>query len=390
MVRAMVPRTADQSRIPALDGLRGIAIIGILITHSSLAWHLTSSNLPIEQFWYLLMSGGRFGVELFFVLSAFLITGILLKAKDSNSGLRSFYGRRALRILPLYYLVLLIVLPWQAPGAIAGWEPWYWLNVSNWAMAQGVTTTTGYNVFWSLAVEEQFYAIWPLIVLALPMRRLLQVAAIGAVGALAFRSGFLLSGVPTDTVYFATPSHFDSLGIGACLAILAQRPQVLARFTVVARWALLGSAATLGLLVAQLGGFPGDRWVVATIGTSAFAVFFGATLVLALAPQGIVRRVGEIGVLQTFGRYSYCLYLIHVPVGATVRIIAYGALWDVLAPLGPLGHLAVWVMVLGVSLAIAWLSWRYVETPLLTLKRFLPYDSDHARHHLQPSAHQAI
>lgn len=379
----------EPSRIVALDGLRGIAIIAVLIAHSSLSWHLTPAAAPFEYIWTLLVGTGRFGVDLFFVLSAFLITGILLNAKGSGGGLRNFYGRRALRILPLYYLVLLIVLPLQAPGAISGWEPWYWLNLSNWASAQGAgaDTGSGYNVFWSLAVEEQFYVLWPLLVLALPSRRLLQVATGGICAGLIFRVGLLANGASVDVVYFATPSHFDSLGVGACLAILA-RERGLGQFTKAARWVMAGSVGLLAAIGFHAGGLRGDDWAVATIGSTVFAALFGAAVVLAVTgePKGIVRRLSETGGLRAFGRYSYCVYLIHVPVGATVRLIAYGAFWDNLAPLGLVAHLLIWAAVVGASLGIAWLSWRYIEAPLLSLKRFLPYHSAC----LQQSFHEPV
>lgn len=387
----MAPQQTDPSRIVALDGLRGIAIIGVLMVHSSLAWNLTPSAFG-DAFQFV-TGFGRFGVDLFFVLSAFLITGILLDTKGSGGGLRSFYGRRALRILPLYYLVLLLVLPLQAPVVITGWEPWYWLNLSNWAEAQGAGSAmaSGYDVFWSLSIEEQFYAVWPLIVLAVPSSRLLQIAAIGALASLVFRLGLFSAAVPLNVIYFATPSHLDSLGIGACLAIVA-RHGGLAQLRRAARWTLAGSAGLLVVLGIIAGSFRGDNWLIGTFGSTTFAVLFGACLVLAVAggPNGLVRGIGELAVLRMFGRYSYCLYLIHVPVGATIRLMAYGAFWDVLSPLGPLAHLVIWAIVVGVSLGIAWLSWRYVEAPLLSLKRFLPYQSARTQQSCHRSVSQAI
>lgn len=372
---AVLPVSAEHGRLTALDGLRGIAILGVLATHSALHWGLTP--LPIPKLDGFLGSTGRVGVELFFVLSAFLITGILLRAKGSPSALRNFYARRALRILPLYYLVLLGVLAIQAPAAISGWEPWYWMHASNWAMAiQGGFSDHGYGVMWSLSIEEQFYAVWPFVVLGLARRRLLLVSLAGVVVALAWRIALVAAGQPASTVIVTTFSHLDALGIGAALAVVSGDARLGALLTP-ARWTLPLGAAAIGVLGIAAGGLASQDWVALVFGNTLLALCGGAAIILAVAapPQSVVRRFTEARALRTFGRYSYCLYLIHAPVGETVRLIAYGELWPVLAQLGAFGHLVIWAAIVGVSFALAWLSWRYIENPLLSLKRFLPYSA---------------
>lgn len=378
-----------RERVPALDGLRGLAIIGVLYAHNGLLWGLTSQPRAMNTALASLASVGGLGVELFFVLSAYLITGILLDTKGSAGATRNFFVRRAVRILPLYYLALMLLLVYQAPGAIAGFELWYWLNLSNWVMAwQGALPAHGYVVFWSLGVEEQFYAVWPFVVFATTRQQLFRIAVVGIAVGLVFRIGLVLVGTSAVTVASATPGHFDSLGVGAAIATLSRGERGLEPLVHRARLALIGTIVAVVTLGVAVGGFPADHWAMLTAGRLGFALCFGAVLVLALAsPAGVVRRVAESSVLRAFGRYSYCLYLIHAPVGETLRLIAYSWAWPMLIHLGFLAHAAIFAVVVLVSLGLAWLSWRYIEAPLLALRR---YFSSPPRARIGPAAESAV
>jgi peptidoglycan/LPS O-acetylase OafA/YrhL len=360
-------------RVPALDGLRGLAIIGVLYAHNGLLWGLTSQPIALNTALASIANVGGLGVELFFVLSSYLITGILLNTKGSPGATRNFFLRRAVRILPLYYVVLTILLVHQAPGAIAGFEVWYWLNLSNWVMAwQGAFPAHGYLVFWSLGVEEQFYALWPFVVFATGQRQLFRIAVAGIAIALVSRIALVLLGASAVTIGSATPAHFDSLGVGAALAILSRGEHGLRPLVPWARRVAIGTVLIVLGLGVPLRGFPGDHWAMLTFGRVGFAVCFGALLVLAVASDsgGLVRRVAESSILRGFGRYSYCLYLIHAPVGETLRLIAYAWAWPVLIQLGFMAHVAIFATVVLVSFGLAWLSWRYIEAPLLSLRRY--------------------
>jgi peptidoglycan/LPS O-acetylase OafA/YrhL len=344
-----------------------------MLAHSALTWSLTPSAESVGRLFAWLASVGRFGVDLFFVLSAFLITRILLDVRDRDGSVRGFYLRRMLRIAPLYYVVLLTLALWQAPGKIGGEEIWYALNLSNWRMAlNGRFGDNGYGVFWSLAVEEQFYAIWPLLVLALAPKRLALLGFCGIAVALLWRGALVLMGSGATTVVTATPSQLDALGAGVVLAVLARRA-TLVTLLKPARFVLVLSGLALLAIGVSRGGFGGDDLVAETVGQTLFVLAFGALLLLALAgsTRSIVRRVFETRWLGVFGRYSFCLYLVHAPVGETIRLIAYSdaGLWLILAPLGIAAHFLIWSAIVGCSLAIAWLSWRYFEGPLLSLGR---------------------
>src|SRR5579862_7894518 len=148
--------TASRStHYPALDGLRGVAILSVMVEHLAPR---------------LLAGGGWVGVDLFFVLSGFLITGVLLDGKDDPHRGRTFYVRRALRIFPLYYATLALITfgplaKALALGLSAQTLGWYWIYGTNWQIALGMAHIGGpIAYFWSLAVEEQFYLIWPLII----------------------------------------------------------------------------------------------------------------------------------------------------------------------------------------------------------------------------------
>ena len=167
-----------------LDGLRGLAILLVMLYHFCLPHRSFHGREPgvLLQF----AQGGWMGVDLFFVLSGFLITGILLETRHQPHYFRNFLGRRFLRIWPLYYLsllVLLVLIPMalsQASPELQGMrdkQAWFWLYAANWLFASegGFTQTSG-GYFWSLAVEEQFYLLWPFLVYALSERSLLRVS----------------------------------------------------------------------------------------------------------------------------------------------------------------------------------------------------------------------
>ena len=181
-------------REPVLDGIRGLAIFAVL-------WHhlVTFSGLePAVRLDYHLWrtgSWGWVGVDLFFVLSGFLITGILYDSRSSGRYYFNFFGRRALRILPLYYGVLavafLVVPAFLAPRsaeALTRDQAWYWLYLINVKFAfDGWPEPAYLGHFWSLAIEEQFYLIWPLVVRMLSRRRLLLVCMVCFLAALGLR-----------------------------------------------------------------------------------------------------------------------------------------------------------------------------------------------------------
>src|SRR5436190_1162893 len=184
---------AAPPRLPALDGVRGIAALMVMSFHY---WDGAGSRWPAL---------GQTGVDLFFVLSGFLITRILLAARDSPGYFRNFYARRALRILPLYYGFLAVhqlLLPRlqgrESPPFARAW--WFWVHLQNIPTTFPGLIADGPGVYWSLAVEEHFYLVWPVLVLVVPSRWLPRVAGAVIVLALAARALFLFAlDLPVDT-----------------------------------------------------------------------------------------------------------------------------------------------------------------------------------------------
>ena len=375
-----VPVWHPGAHAPALDGLRGVAIACVMLYHQTL---IAGSPGALDRAFAFLPLGGWAGVDLFFVLSGFLITGILLDARGGEGYYRSFYARRALRILPLYYAVAalcFVVLPhFDHPKAerfalVAGDEAWYWLFLSNVPIAlRGAFRHGVMDVSWSLAIEEQFYLAWPLVVALLPRRRLAGLCAALVGFSLLWRTGALLLGAHPVAVLVLTPGRLDGLAVGALVAVAARGPGGLARLRAWSGPAALGAAAVLAAVAAG-GGLDPLRPAMQTAGYSAFVVLAGALLVRTLTASraSALARMLERAPLVVLGRYSYALYLFHLPVRAAVRDTLFARGWPLTAGGSYLpAQLAFYAVSTGAALALAWASWHLLEKRFLALRRFV-------------------
>lgn len=333
----------DTRRVPALDGLRGLAVLLVLGVHASqpLGWDAATP-----------LGAGWLGVDLFFVLSGYLITGILLATRERPGYFRVFYARRVLRIFPLYYLTLGAAL---LAGTLAGREWWYALYLANVSVVRDGWPHAPIQVVWSLAVEEQFYLVWPLVVLLVrPRRALLGVCLLLLLAAPFLRVWLIVQGLPVGA-YVLAPARMDGLAAGALLALLAQRPGGLARIAPVARLLLpLAGCSLLGVL--RIAGTAYSPPLTQAVGYSLAALTFACLLSLTVTARSSPFAWGP---LRWCGTISYALYLWHVPsllLGVQLLGPALGV---------PLG--------LALAVGAAWLSGRYLEGPILALKRFVPY-----------------
>jgi len=373
------------THIPALDAVRGIAILLVLIFHfTPYGLGMSSSSPLIDRLDFLISRTGWIGVDLFFVLSGFLITGILYDAKESNHYFRNFYVRRVLRIFPLYYgalIIFLVVLPWLRPGnpAVQSMKRdavWYWTYLSNVRIAHNGGDFGAIGHFWSLAIEEQFYLIWPVVVLALRRRQLQACCLACVIGALFVRAGLNVAGNET-AAFVLTPARIDALAVGAYLALSARGP---AGLNPTSRWAS-PSAAFLSLVLLAIfvlrKGFVAQDLIVSTVGHTLLACLFGAILVLALtsARDSAVGGIFDSSFLSFFGRYSYALYVFHYP----ILFFKLGAIPLTIVPtIGGsqfLRQLVFLTMATGVSVSIALVSWHLYEKQFLKLRKFFPYQS---------------
>ncbi len=367
---ALPTADAEPGRIEALDGVRGLAILAVVSMHATL-FAKVDPRVAAEPLARVLMLGWS-GVDLFFVLSGFLITGILLRAKGTPHYFRNFYVRRALRIFPLYYAVLLLLLfVLDRPAATGAEKLSYLLYYQNfaWLWGHDAHVDLARTITWSLAVEEQFYLVWPAVVLLVPRRALPWSCGVLAASAIALRFVLLARGV--DVVYFLTPCRLDALAAGACLAVL---PLPAAWF---GRACTLAGIAGLATVAIQTGSsLPQDNPSMQSFGIVAALLFAVGVVVLARG-DGLVARLCRARVLRSFGRYSYCIYLVHILVvewfaGRMVAIAQSGnaarewfqATCPALALL--LGFAAICI---GAVWAVGWLSWHLFERHFLAWKR---------------------
>lgn len=373
MTAARLIAVGEPARIDALDGLRGFAILAVVAFHAMfLDPALLGGPRPAPTDLYpSLALLGWCGVDVFFVLSGFLITGILLRSKGAPGYFRNFYARRALRIFPLYYLVVgLLLFVLDRPATTAAEKASYLLYYQNLrhALVGEGSFDLAREVTWSLAIEEQFYLVWPAVVWLCSRQALQRLCVAVALAAIALRFGLLARGL--DTTYFLTPCRLDTLACGALLALAPAPP----------RW--LGLALTwLGLggllAVARLTGntfpqaVPMQRWGLLA------ALAFAVGLLALVRQPGLVATICRFAPLCALGRVSYCVYLVHCLVldALTRGVLALpDAAKQALAGAAPAQAIAALfgICCLGGSWLLAAVSWRLFEEPILRLKRFFP------------------
>ena len=369
-------RTLPEQRWPALDGLRAIAVCAVIGCHLEV--------LP----------GGYLGVDVFFVLSGFLITSLLIREWDKGGGtvrLRDFYARRVLRLLPALGCVLaaaiglglLLDLHGGAidrltASATFSAVPWVALFVSNFVFVfhpvLGWSTLGALSHAWSLAVEEQFYLLWPALFILVMRRglarsRLALMLALLALTEMVYRALLAGAGYGEFRIYYATDTRSDGLLLGCALAFwLASGPparlrMVTRRIGKPAMW--LAAAVLLTLLV--LGSLPGEP-VQAAAAVLASGVLV-AGIVLGETPVGLERLLCSRFALRT-GRRSYGLYLWHFVFLVAGEAVAVP--WTGLFPASP-GKRLIFATALALAMAssfiVADLSYRFVELPALRRKR---------------------
>lgn len=380
--------------IPALDGLRAIAILLVFFFHAVHPWKMQDSMLS-SRFWEFVGGVSRIGwmgVDVFFVLSGFLITGILLRTRDTPHYFRNFYARRTLRIFPMYYAALLlahVAIP-LAMGKFKGLPaslPWDIFYLGNFFQAFE-TDLVRYSLVWSLCVEEHFYLLWPLLVRKLDIRNLKRAAVFLLLSAPLIRTAVVLDGrLEPHFVYVTTFCRWDSMAMGALVAILLREP----------RWRGILSGAAMPWTLASgvlLAGIFAYAWItstipleearfihrqpiVTTIGHSVVALFSAALIVLALRPasdSGFARML-TLKPMLSIGKHSYAIYLLHYFVVMDMPWFGAWRFQKMFPPeLDAVPHLIYVVFLFGVSWLAAKVAWVVLENPCLKLKRFFEYD----------------
>jgi peptidoglycan/LPS O-acetylase OafA/YrhL len=380
------------TRNAALDGIRAIAIL-LVIAHNAGSVVGGAEGIAMKL-WTVVSNAGWIGVQLFFALSGFLITRILLQSKGAEGWLRSFYVRRVLRIVPLYYALLVFVFlivphvpffaPLHNPGTRSGL--WFWSYLSNW-MAPFGGLAGGIPHVWSLAVEEQFYLVWPFVIAMTTERALVRVCILTFFGALLVRMALhavFTDAIASEAAYSWTISRADAIVMGG-LGAIALRDARATRF--LQRHLLQAGAAAAAAMLCILAvnhGLP-PHGLLSEMLIQPLAAVLSVILVLGcvIGPvdgRGAGLQMGVVTELSrrwmtTIGKYSYSIYVFHMSIHLLLRphavdLLTHGSAGARFAAL--VGYTA---LVFFLSLLFAMITWRIIEEPFLSLKRFFPTPS---------------
>lgn len=306
------PNHLLQNRINILDGFRGVAVILVLLYH----------YLPFFSF-------GWVGVDLFFVLSGFLITGKLIESLGSKKYFLSFYCKRLLRIVPLYYLILLllfVLLPAALPSFVSGsvnqlfsqqWHYWFFtVNIHD--AFNGWPDNVTLVPLWSLACEMQFYLFWPFVVLLFyrpSNNKFITVLIVFIAAAILFRlfgnAGHYFSSAFS---YVLLPARLDAFSIGAMLYIFVNDERFARLLKTGWKISVVCLALILVVVFCQGGSWHLDDMLASQAGYTLNALFWGGLMGSAIQGNNGFRRFFSNGWLMNAGKYSYAIYILHVPV----------------------------------------------------------------------------
>lgn len=357
----MREQSPGRPHYPALDGLRGVAILLVVFYH----------NFAFTPYFFF----GWLGVDLFFVLSGFLITDILLKTREQPHFLRNFYIRRVLRIFPLYYLVLflfLILVPLLGPSLLnlryfTDHQAWLWTYLQNWLYIFQPPPAHGaaLNHLWSLAVEEQFYLLWPLLLLWIRSPRMLAWVMVLLLAAVILLRIYLWVNRVENLVYYNlyTFSRIDGICIGSLLALLRRiHPKAVHKYLglVVLALALLNFTFYFFNRENRFS-YP----YLAIAGYTTFAVLFGLLVNEAVSGGRFIITLFNNGLLKFFGKISYSLYVFHWPLYLMLapRLEKWASSAGGIRP-----HLLAAAICTLLACLLAWISYRFFESRFLRMK----------------------
>ena len=373
--RVAIPKKSEPRHIAALDGLRGVAVLIVILHHVSAL--ITHTGPLAALLLRPIMINGWVGVDLFFVLSGFLITRIVIQTRNAENRATVFYARRALRIFPIYYLSLFVVLsashfsswlsfllPYAGRTDVVllllfgqSWIPFF---------HGGASAANIVGHFWSLGVEENFYFIWPWLLWLSPARFHLRLCVLGVALSLAIRVVCVSLYGPNVWAYLATSGGVDCLLVGSALGLLSLtfgRVPVLT----LAITASVGLAILLSLAVydhRQLGRLDSGLFAD-TVVITAYGLIFGALVGSAQYSRFWLTRWMDTGWLKRIGTYSYGMYVYHVP----LLWLEYHFLFERTHFVPRLREELLYLALVFVSTyLVAWASFVWIEAPILRLK----------------------
>ncbi len=373
-----------KTHIRELDGLRGVAVMLVIAFHAfERAVYFTDH--PVLMFITRLTAPGLFGVDVFFTLSGFLITLILMRTRGDAGYFRNFYVRRVLRIVPLYLLGVTCIVVFFGPWFDENFNadifhalPFMFFYLQNWLMIFGDLPMKEYlGVTWSLAVEEQFYLFWPFMIYFFDREKVLRISlwAIGlsilsrVIAPVFWENTFLLS----QFFYFNSFTRFEEILVGAVLAIWLSdeaRRDSIGKYAPLAFVLLL--LVVLWFYVAPIIGIhmPGllpaiIRYPLITGLTAAMIAIF-----VTQPEQMFLNRIFRSRILVFFGKYSYSMYLFHM----TIAVVLKEVFWDHQF-LGWKAYASYIILVYLLTIMLALLTWHLLEKHMLGLKKYFEYSS---------------
>ncbi len=369
-------------RVKELDGLRGVAIILVMAFHIFKRANYFTRH-EILYFITNLTFVGWIGVDIFFTLSGFLITSILLQTKDEKNYFRNFYARRILRIFPLYYVFIAIILAFipilvpEFTPSIPGALPFLLLYLQNWMGFFGGPQLPAYlSATWSLAMEEQFYFIWPAIVYYTRRETLIKISVSIIVISILWRIFGVVFWEDVKVAsffYFNTFTRFEELVFGALLAIFLTNPALKDRIRFLAAPVFLAAFSAFLILCIKL--FPGliPYYSNATLALWSYTLIplFSTALIaifLTYPEKFIIRRIFQNKILTFFGKFSYSMYLLHMPVALILLDPLYNTRirgWKM--------YLTYIILTYGLTILGSLLTWHLLEKKMLGLKKYFEY-----------------
>ena len=357
---------------PELDGFRALAVTMVFVAHVCYGSRLPLAVLswmpePLRQ----VITHGWLGVDLFFILSCLLITGILVDSKNSAAYFRNFYGRRALRILPLYLTCIAVM-----SIAYRGYGSYFVLSLgflANFDHLFHVPEPHGPGVFWSLSIEEHFYLLWPLLVYFLNRSHLLLLSIL-IVGVTPILRGVCAAyGMDANSeIYMYSFFRFDGLALGAALAIWVRSRYFTSKHIVILVTTLGGLALAITVIGRPYGIMQGQSVASAALRYTQAEFLFAAAIASALALGGSTLTAPlRSRVAKFVSDRSYCIYLIHLALIDLYLWTMHSLNINDIVSLGPVLTVCLRLIILGVTtLLIASLSRRFLEGPFLQLKRY--------------------
>jgi peptidoglycan/LPS O-acetylase OafA/YrhL len=345
------------------DGWRGVGIVFVVLAHYFPGTFLGS--------WVFM--------EMFFVMSGFLITGILIGSKGKAGYYSKFMKRRILRVFPLYYLCLVLllwVLPlsWMDLSYYRTHQAWFWLYMENWLYAKdGWPPVRGLHHFWSLAIEEQFYIVWPLVVWMFSTRGLIRCCIFLFFFSILFRITGMNFGFVMPFPYVATLGRMEGITLGALIAILvrtADGRRLLEAWAKPVSW-IFGCLSLLVFLLARSMQFQHPYHYL--FNYTFVDLFFAGMITLTLCSKELIgyKRLLNQPVIKQLGIMSYCIYIFHYPIQTIVEQNFTGYFLNMTGSTG-LAKLACLGLAFLITVPVVWIIHKKIELPLWNVKKRIP------------------